>query len=70
MKDHSLLLTIEQATNVLSFELMRENTVKQYTRRARNDFFAHFMEGKFSFAEEIESRAKEFFLKKNRLPSQ
>lgn len=64
MKDHSLLLTIEQATNVLSFELMRENTVKQYTRRARNDFFAHFMEGKFSFAEEIESRAKEFFLKK------
>ncbi|MER2060475.1 MAG: helix-turn-helix domain-containing protein, partial [Niallia sp.] len=64
VEDKSLLLTIEQATNVLSFELMRENTVKQYSRRARNDFFAHFVEGKFTFAEEIESRAREFSLKK------
>ena len=64
LEDQSLLLTIEQATNVLSFELMRENTVKQYTRRARNDFFTHFVEGKFTFAEEIESRAKEFSLKR------
>ncbi|MCB5236173.1 PucR family transcriptional regulator [Niallia circulans] len=64
LEDQSLLLTIEQATNVLSLELMRENTVKQYTRRARNDFFTHFVEGKFTFAEEIESRAKEFSLKR------
>ncbi|MGO5010451.1 PucR family transcriptional regulator [Niallia sp. Sow4_A1] len=64
IEDKSLLLTIEQATNVLSFELMRENTVKQYSRRARNDFFAQFVEGKFTFAEEIESRAKEFSLKR------
>lgn len=63
-EDQRLLLTIEQATNVLSFELMRENTVKQYTRRARNEFFAHFVEGKFTFPEEIENRAREFSLKK------
>ncbi|HWJ79096.1 MAG TPA: PucR family transcriptional regulator [Niallia sp.] len=63
-EDQSLLLTIEQATNVLSFELMRENTVKQYARRGRNEFFTHFVEGKFTSPEEAENRAKEFSLKK------
>ncbi|WP_445488033.1 PucR family transcriptional regulator [Niallia sp. 03133] len=61
--DQSLLLIIEQATNVLSFELMRENTLKQYARRARNEFFLHFVEGSFTSKEEIENRAKEFNLK-------
>ncbi|MGP7818474.1 PucR family transcriptional regulator [Niallia sp. 01092] len=61
--DKSILLIIEQAINVLSFELMRENTLKQYARRARNEFFINFVEGTFTSKEEIENRAKEFQLK-------
>ncbi|MFT8320830.1 MAG: PucR family transcriptional regulator ligand-binding domain-containing protein [Bacillus sp. (in: firmicutes)] len=63
--EQSLLLLIEQATNVLSFELMRENTLKQYARRARNEFFLHFVEESFTSKEEIENRAKEFQLKRD-----
>lgn len=60
--DKNLLLTIEQATNVLSFELMRENTERQYARRARNEFFLNMVEGRITSKEEIASRAKEFSL--------
>ncbi|GKU83350.1 PucR family transcriptional regulator [Niallia sp. NCCP-28] len=61
--DQSLLLIIEQATNVLSFELMREYTVKQYAKRARNEFFINLVDSTFTSKEEIENRAKEFHLK-------
>lgn len=64
IQEQRLLLTIEQATNVLSFELMRENTVKQYDRRARDDFFHRLVEEKFTSIDEIIDRAKEFSLKK------
>ncbi|MBM7571120.1 PucR family transcriptional regulator [Aquibacillus albus] len=60
--DHSTTLTIEQATNVISFELMKEHALKQYDRRVRNEFFFNFVEGAFSSEEEIVSRAKEFSL--------
>lgn len=66
--DKNLLLTIEQATNVLTFELMRENTERQYARRARNEFFLNIVEGRITSKEEITSRAKEFSLT-NELPS-
>lgn len=62
-ENQHLLLTIEQAANVISFELMRENTVRQYARRARNEFFHNFVEGTFTSKEEIENRAKEFSLR-------
>ncbi|MEK5503049.1 PucR family transcriptional regulator [Bacillus sp. FSL M8-0168] len=61
--DKGLLLTIEQAANVIGFELMKENALKQYTRRARNEFFSNFLDGAFSSPAEIKNRAKEFALK-------
>ncbi|WP_078543321.1 PucR family transcriptional regulator [Litchfieldia alkalitelluris] len=60
--DHSTILTIEQATNVLSFELMKENALNQHYKRVKNDFFYHFVDGEYSSQEEIINRAKEFFL--------
>ncbi|MFD2706110.1 PucR family transcriptional regulator [Salibacterium lacus] len=59
------ILTVEQATNVIAFELMKENALKQYARRAKNDFFINFVEDAFSSNEEIINRAKEFNLSKN-----
>ncbi|MRH44336.1 PucR family transcriptional regulator [Aquibacillus halophilus] len=61
--DHSATLTIEQATNVISFELMKENALMQYTRRIKNEFFFNFTEGNFTSQEEVINRAKEFGLK-------
>lgn len=62
VSDRAVILTIEQAANVISFELMKENALKQYSRRARNEFFINFVEGTFSSKEEIANRAKEFRL--------
>lgn len=58
--DRSLVLTIEQATNVIAFELMKENALKQYSIRAKNEFFNNFTEDKFTSTKEIMNRAKEF----------
>ncbi|MEH7416780.1 PucR family transcriptional regulator [Neobacillus drentensis] len=60
--DQLTLLTIEQATNVISFSLMKENALKQHDRSIRNDFFLHFLDGTFSSQEEIIGRAAEFSL--------
>lgn len=56
------LLTIEQALNVISFELLKKEAVKQSSRRIRNEFFSNFLDGAFSSEEETVSRAKEFDL--------
>ncbi|MFC7322605.1 PucR family transcriptional regulator [Halobacillus campisalis] len=64
-EDHSSQLTIEQAANVISFELIKENALKQYSRRVKNEFFLNFTEGMFSSQEEIINRAKEFSLENN-----
>ncbi|MET1032215.1 PucR family transcriptional regulator [Domibacillus tundrae] len=60
--EHVKLLTIEQALNVISFELLKEDAVKQFTRRIRNEFFSNFLDDAFSSEEEAVSRAKEFDL--------
>ncbi|AMM91960.1 PucR family transcriptional regulator [Peribacillus simplex] len=60
--DNLITLTIEQATNVISFALMKEHALKQHDRNTRNDFFLHFLDGSFSSQEEIINRAKEFSL--------
>ncbi|WP_078395077.1 PucR family transcriptional regulator [Shouchella patagoniensis] len=64
--DTKEILTVEQATNVIAFELMKENALKQYTRRAKNEFFIHFINGEFSSKAETINRAKEFGLDNNR----
>jgi PucR family transcriptional regulator, purine catabolism regulatory protein len=61
--DHLTSLTIEQATNVISFSLMKDSALKQQDRSIRNDFFLHFLDGTFSSQEEIIGRATEFSLK-------
>lgn len=61
--DKGLILTIEQAANVISFELLKENALKQFSRRARNEFFNNFIERTFSSDDEIKNRAKEFKLR-------
>lgn len=64
--DQLLLLTIEQAVNVISFALLKENALKQHDLRIRNEFFLHFLDGTFSSQEEIIGRAAEFSLQNNR----
>lgn len=59
---HAEMLTLEQAANVISFELMKENALKHYERRIRNEFFFHFTEDRFSSDQEALNRAKEFAL--------
>ncbi|WP_144549639.1 PucR family transcriptional regulator [Bacillus sp. X1(2014)] len=63
--DHLISLTIEQATNVISFALMKEHALRQKERSIRNDFFLHFSDGTFSSQAEIIGRAAEFSLKNN-----
>ncbi len=62
LAESSIILTVEQATNVIAFELMKENALKQNRRRIQNDFFANFIGGAFSGSEEIASRGREFGL--------
>lgn len=66
-KDHLTSLTIEQATNVISFSLMKESALRQQARSVRNDFFLHFLNGNFSSQEEILGRAGEFSLKNEQI---
>jgi len=61
--DHLTSLMIEQATNVISFALMKENALRQQERSIRNDFFLHFSDGTFTSQQEIIGRAAEFSLK-------
>jgi len=63
--DRLTSLTIEQATNVISFSLLKENALRQQERSVRNDFFLHFLDGTFSSQDEIIGRAAEFSLQNN-----
>lgn len=63
LTDRATILTIKQASNVIAFELMKENALKQNKRRIQNEFFTNFVNGTFSTSDEIMSRGKEFGLK-------
>ncbi len=58
--DRSAVLTVEQAVNVIAFELMKENALHQKTQRLRNEFFTNFVNHTYTSSEEIVNRAKEF----------
>ncbi|WP_100489552.1 PucR family transcriptional regulator [Sporolactobacillus pectinivorans] len=64
--DRLLTLTVEQALNVLAFELMKDEALKQSDRKVRDAFFSNLVLGSFSTEEEIISRAKEFGFKDGR----
>jgi len=55
-------LTIEQAINVISFEMMKQQAVKERSRRYKNEFFTQFLEGKLSSEREVIQRGREFGL--------
>ncbi|PLS08513.1 PucR family transcriptional regulator [Neobacillus cucumis] len=65
--DQFTLLTIEQAANVISFSLIKENALRQHDRSIRNDFFLHFLDGTLSSQDEITGRAAEFSLQNNQM---
>ncbi|WP_236620356.1 PucR family transcriptional regulator [Sporolactobacillus laevolacticus] len=60
MEERMLVLTIEQAANVLAFELIKDEALKQSDRKIRDDFFLKLIMDEFSSKEEMVSRAKEF----------
>lgn len=61
--DRLLTLTVEQALNVLAFELMKDEALRQTDRKVRDAFFSNLVLGSFSTDEEIVSRATEFGLR-------
>lgn len=58
-----LMLTVEQALNVLAFELMKDEALKQTDRKVRDTFFSNLVLGAFSTDDEMVSRAGEFGLR-------
>lgn len=62
LSDRLLILTVEQAANVLAFELMKDEALNQSDRKIRDAFFSNLVSGSFTSDEEIASRAKEFHL--------
>ncbi|MFD2616383.1 PucR family transcriptional regulator [Terrilactibacillus laevilacticus] len=61
--DRLLILTLEQAVNVIAFELMKEDALKQNDRKIKQLFFMNLINNAFSSEKEITHRAKEFHLK-------
>lgn len=64
--DRLLTLTVEQALNVLAFELMKEEALKQTDRKVRDAFFSNLVRGSFTTEKEIAGRAGEFGLMNRR----
>ncbi|MCO7175030.1 PucR family transcriptional regulator [Sporolactobacillus kofuensis] len=60
MEDRIRVLTIEQAVNVLAFELIKDEALKQSDRKIRDAFFMKLITDEFSSKEEMINRAKEF----------
>lgn len=55
-------LAVEQAANVIGFELMKQQALRERSRRYKNEFFEDLVEGKFSSAAEILNIGKRFGL--------
>lgn len=53
-------LAVEQATNVIGFELMKQQALKERSRRYKNEFFEDLIEGRFSSAAEIATVGKRY----------
>ncbi|WP_199617629.1 PucR family transcriptional regulator [Paenibacillus alkalitolerans] len=56
------LLAIEQAANVIGFELMKLQAVKERSMRYKNDFFDDLVEGNFQSASEIVRQGRRYGL--------
>lgn len=59
-------LTIEQAVNVISFELMKRQAVKERSRRFKYDFFSDVVEGVLTSEADIAKRGNKYGLTADR----
>lgn len=57
-----MVLAVEQAANVLAFELIKEHSLRQYSRRIQDEFFTNVINSVFSTQDEIINLGKEFNL--------
>lgn len=55
-------LAVEQAANVIGFERMKQQAVRERTRRFKNEFFEDLVEGRFHSEAEISSLGKRYGL--------
>ncbi len=53
-------LAVEQAINVIGFELMKQQALKERSRRYKNEFFEDLIEGRFASAAEIATVGKRY----------
>ncbi|PDY73311.1 MULTISPECIES: PucR family transcriptional regulator [Bacillus cereus group] len=60
--NRSMVLAVEQAANVLAFELIKEHSLRQYSRRIQDEFFTNVINSVFSAQDEIVNLGKEFNL--------
>lgn len=62
--DHSSLpkLAIEQAANVIGFEMMKRQAVKERSRRYKNEFFSELVEGVLHSDQEVMNRGRNYGL--------
>ncbi|PGW73983.1 PucR family transcriptional regulator [Bacillus thuringiensis] len=60
--NRSMVLSVEQAANVLAFELIKEHSLRQYSRRIQDEFFTNVINSVFSTQDEIINLGKEFNL--------
>lgn len=60
--NRSMVLAVEQAANVLAFELIKEHSLRQYSRRIQDEFFTNVINSVFSTQDEIVNLGKEFNL--------
>ncbi|MEC3156046.1 PucR family transcriptional regulator ligand-binding domain-containing protein [Bacillus thuringiensis] len=60
--NRSMVLAVEQAANVLAFELIKEHSLRQYSRRIQDEFFTNVINSIFSTQDEIINLGKEFNL--------
>ncbi|WP_041820274.1 PucR family transcriptional regulator [Halalkalibacterium halodurans] len=59
------ILALEQAANVISFELMKMLAIEQHARQLKNDFFCELVESLITREEEILNRGKAYQLDKS-----
>ncbi|WP_372631310.1 PucR family transcriptional regulator [Cohnella sp.] len=55
-------LAVEQAVNVIRFELLKKQAVKERSRRYKNEFFTDLVEGFFTSEQEVLHRGKKYGL--------
>ncbi|MBB3110273.1 purine catabolism regulator [Paenibacillus phyllosphaerae] len=64
-EDSLVYLTVEQAVNVISFELLKQQAVKERSRRYKYDFFSDVIDGLVTTEQEILHRGRKYGLKES-----